>query len=451
MNYARSDTHYLLYIYDRMHNELVERSTQSNLLLATLNNSRLLCRRVYTKDMFQPTLGSVEQKCPAFNPKQSAVLKSLFEWRDFTARQEDESIRYVLPNHMLIKIAELLPRETVELFSCCNPHPSPLLKSNAHDVIKIIQDAQQDKPIVFEYNKLSQPISLPFLHQKPTSTPEPQQSKAPQSSAAVSVPAPTPVPVSQPLPTPVAASIPDPASSTLTQAELFEKAEWLKPSGQRSATLDPTNEGQANTAQTSVSARFFSSPRASKPSGTLAALSSEIEASLQSSLSMMVPQSMEEIFQFSNANRKRNKEKKRLKEDSINAGPVSPIKFGDGAEEDPKSKSEKPEDFMREIGWLGTDGAKPLVNSNAPSANKPAASKEVPANVTPYDYSKHKSSNYGLQKETEKKPKKQQEQMEVSVPHFGKTSSRVRSSKSNQRTHTASSRGRRGQKSSRRN
>jgi len=453
LQYARSDTHYLLYIYDRMHNELVERSTQSNLLLATLNNSRLLCRRVYTKDMFQPTLVSVEQKCPAFNAKQSAVLKSLFEWRDFTARQEDESIRYVLPNHMLIKIAELLPRESLELFSCCNPHPSPLLKSNAHDVIKIIQDAQQYKPIVFEYNKLSQPITLPFLHTKES---HPEQRKSPETSLPTTV---VSAPVPQSLPTPVTASTPSqhPVSSSITQAELFEQAEWLKPTSQRMVTLDPANEEQADSVQGSTTARFFSSPRASKPTGTLATLSSEIEASLQSSLPMMVPQSMEEIFQFSNANRKRNKEKKRLKEDSINAGPVSPIKFGDGAEVEPKSKSEKPEDFMREIGWLGSDAAKPLLSSNNSNSNsnenKPVATKEAPAsNVVSYDYSKHKSSNYGLQKETEKKPKQPQEQMEVSVPHFGKTSNRVRSSKSNQRTHTAS-RGRgRGQKpTSRRN
>merc|ERR1712107_552027 len=143
-----------------------------------------------------------EQKCPPLNTKQSAVLKSLFEWRDFTARQEDESIRYVLPNHMLIKIAELLPRETVELFSCCNPHPSPLVKSNAHDIIKIILDAQQGKPILFEYNKLSQPISLPFLHQSPES---PSQQQQQRKSPDVSAPATVAPPAATPLPTPVAA------------------------------------------------------------------------------------------------------------------------------------------------------------------------------------------------------------------------------------------------------
>jgi len=468
LEYARSDTHYLLYIYDRMHNELCERSSQSNLLLATLNNSRLLCRRVYSKDMFQPTLVSVQQKCPAFNATQSVVLKSLFEWRDFTARQEDESIRYVLPNHMLIKIAELLPRETIELFSCCNPQPPPLIKSNAHDVIKIIQDAQQGKPVLFEYSKLSQPITLPFLHQKQQ---DPHASRpAPQPQKPKETPAPS-VPVSNTtsLPTPVTPTESS-VNPSLTQAELFEKAEWLKPNAQRTATLDPTNESNvsAEAIQTSTTARFFTSPRASKPTGKLASLSSEIEASLQSSLPMMVPQSMEEIFQFSNANRKRNKEKKRLKEDSINAGPVSPIKFGDGyvffyahafltnflfltilffyrAEVDPKSKSEKPEDFMREIGWLGADAAKPLLNSNNANANKSATPAPEPAsNVAPYDYSKHKSANYGLQKETEKKPKKEQEQMEVSVPHFGKASTRVRASKSNTRTHTSSRGGRRG-------
>lgn len=62
-----------------------------------------------------------------FNIRQLAALKSLYHWRDRIARQEDEStgyekqsktiqsflilcFRYVLPNHMLLQIAEILPR-----------------------------------------------------------------------------------------------------------------------------------------------------------------------------------------------------------------------------------------------------------------------------------------------------------------------------------------------------
>lgn len=39
-----------------------------------------------------------------------AALKSLYVWRDLIARQEDESTGYVLPNNLLLKICEILPR-----------------------------------------------------------------------------------------------------------------------------------------------------------------------------------------------------------------------------------------------------------------------------------------------------------------------------------------------------
>ena len=36
------------------------------------------------------------------------VFQALFQWRDHTARTEDESTRFVLANHMLIRIAEVI-------------------------------------------------------------------------------------------------------------------------------------------------------------------------------------------------------------------------------------------------------------------------------------------------------------------------------------------------------
>ena len=51
--YAREDTHYLLYIYDRMKNELIRRGNdRQNLLHTVLNWSRGVCLRVYKKKLF---------------------------------------------------------------------------------------------------------------------------------------------------------------------------------------------------------------------------------------------------------------------------------------------------------------------------------------------------------------------------------------------------------------
>ena len=47
LRYAREDTHYLLYIYDRMHSELLTRGNEDrNLLLAVLDRSRQICAKV---------------------------------------------------------------------------------------------------------------------------------------------------------------------------------------------------------------------------------------------------------------------------------------------------------------------------------------------------------------------------------------------------------------------
>ena len=51
--YAREDTHYLLYIYDRMRNELIRRRTGSqDPLRTTLERSRDVCLRIYQKPHF---------------------------------------------------------------------------------------------------------------------------------------------------------------------------------------------------------------------------------------------------------------------------------------------------------------------------------------------------------------------------------------------------------------
>ena len=55
MKYAREDTHYLLHIYDRMRQELLQKGTLNNpenpkaLLRAVMHKSGSLCLKVYEK------------------------------------------------------------------------------------------------------------------------------------------------------------------------------------------------------------------------------------------------------------------------------------------------------------------------------------------------------------------------------------------------------------------
>lgn len=65
------------------------------------------------------------------------VFAAVFAWRDNIARVEDESTRYVLPNHMMFEIAAQMPSEPATLLSCCTPVP-PLIRAHANDLISIL-------------------------------------------------------------------------------------------------------------------------------------------------------------------------------------------------------------------------------------------------------------------------------------------------------------------------
>ena len=53
IDYGRADTHYLLYIYDRMRKELIEKSLSvgSNLLMAVIENSKQVALKVRRKHL----------------------------------------------------------------------------------------------------------------------------------------------------------------------------------------------------------------------------------------------------------------------------------------------------------------------------------------------------------------------------------------------------------------
>jgi len=52
---------------------------------------------------------------------------------------QDESYRYVMPNHMLLHIAEAMPSTVPALLACCNPVP-PLVRINADNLLHIIKN-----------------------------------------------------------------------------------------------------------------------------------------------------------------------------------------------------------------------------------------------------------------------------------------------------------------------
>ncbi|XP_044134265.1 exosome component 10 [Bufo gargarizans] len=149
LQYARADTHYLLYIYDKMRTELMNAANgQQNLLQLVWQKSKEICLKRFVKPIFtEESYLELYQKLKRhLNTQQLAAFRLLFAWRDKMARQEDESTGYVLPNHMLMKISEEVPKEPQGIIACCNPVP-PLVRQQINELSLLIQQARE-KPLM---------------------------------------------------------------------------------------------------------------------------------------------------------------------------------------------------------------------------------------------------------------------------------------------------------------
>lgn len=153
--YARKDTHYLLYIYDVMKNELIKMGHgQKNILTSVYQSSTEICKKKYIKQtiLSDSHLELYRKSKRQFDNRQLFALKEIFAWRDKIARMEDESYGYILPNHMMLQIAESLPREMQGILACCNPIP-PVVRQNLHPLHQFVFKAREQplvKPIIEE-------------------------------------------------------------------------------------------------------------------------------------------------------------------------------------------------------------------------------------------------------------------------------------------------------------
>ena len=150
-DYARSDTHFLLYIYDNMRNELIERSNFSNpeedRIQAVLEKSKDYALQRYEHYDYDYDrglgrggwFGLIQKNLAMLSKEQFAVYRKVHRWRDTTARQEDENPISIMQNHVLLNIARGLPRDTPGLFSMAHPL-SQTLRLRATEVLDLIKD-----------------------------------------------------------------------------------------------------------------------------------------------------------------------------------------------------------------------------------------------------------------------------------------------------------------------
>ncbi|KAI0423896.1 ribonuclease H-like domain-containing protein [Xylaria sp. FL1042] len=120
--YARSDTHYLLYIYDNLRNELLssDRPDMSghDLMRHVLNKSNETSLRRHESSIYDAETGQgpfgwfnmlIRQSAGKFSKEQFSVFRAVHRWRDELARKEDESPLFIMNNATVFDIARRLP------------------------------------------------------------------------------------------------------------------------------------------------------------------------------------------------------------------------------------------------------------------------------------------------------------------------------------------------------
>ncbi|EAW09562.1 exosome component 3'-5' exonuclease [Aspergillus clavatus NRRL 1] len=149
-DYARSDTHYLLYIYDHLRNELLENSTPDHSLIDYVSEqSKNEALQRYERPVYDAGTGQGQggwydylYRTPAvLSKEQFAVFKAVHQWRDEVAREEDEGVQCVFPKHVLFKIAQSMPLDQGTLFRTLSPM-TPIVRDRAATLLEVIKQAK---------------------------------------------------------------------------------------------------------------------------------------------------------------------------------------------------------------------------------------------------------------------------------------------------------------------
>ncbi|KAF5392913.1 hypothetical protein D9757_001048 [Collybiopsis confluens] len=187
LDYARSDTHFLLYIYDNLRNALLDRALSSQkqtfdddseipssshfasyppaqrLVREVLAKSEETALRVYEKEYYDVEGGTggngwdtMARKWNKVNlyggsstnevgipGMQKTVYRKVHGWREKVAREEDESTRYVLPNHYVFQLADQPPADMPAMLRIFHFVP-PVLKRRAKELLDVIREAVKE-------------------------------------------------------------------------------------------------------------------------------------------------------------------------------------------------------------------------------------------------------------------------------------------------------------------
>ena len=165
--YARADTHYLLYIYDHVRNELADKSNprvpEENRIEQVLRKSKETSLFRYDPQVYDLEngrgpggwFGTLTRTPVLFSNEQFAVFRAVHAWRDKIARLDDDSTNFVMPNHIVLSLSKLMPTNMQAMLSIIHPisHNVKSRTGELLDVIKAAKEAGKDGPSMMDVLK----------------------------------------------------------------------------------------------------------------------------------------------------------------------------------------------------------------------------------------------------------------------------------------------------------
>ncbi|KAJ5095557.1 hypothetical protein NUU61_004913 [Penicillium alfredii] len=149
-DYARSDTHYLLYIYDHLRNDLIQTSTPTESHIDYVQErSKNEALQRHERPVYDAENGYgpggwydlLSRNSGTLSREQFAVFKAVHQWRDEVARAEDEGWQCVFPKHVLYRLAQTMPLDLGTLFRTLSP-VTPITKERAPELLDVIKNAK---------------------------------------------------------------------------------------------------------------------------------------------------------------------------------------------------------------------------------------------------------------------------------------------------------------------
>jgi hypothetical protein len=159
IEYAKSDTHYLLSVFDVLRQELWAYQKEVA-IRAVFDISKKTCLIRYEKPLFwsvgyrklltdrsADTLKHIIPKNSdgmVISDTQDIVLATLYNWRDEQARERDESVEFIMSNSELVRIGLTCPVNQMELEKC-RPLCGYVLE-HAEQIVNLVQSQLQLGP-----------------------------------------------------------------------------------------------------------------------------------------------------------------------------------------------------------------------------------------------------------------------------------------------------------------